>query len=65
MQTFFRFYLSQIANFSKPSIIRTNFGGEFVSKDFQDSIFNQNIKHEFSAPYSPHQMGRIERQWRI
>ena len=60
-----RFYLSQIANFSKPSIIRTDFGGEFVSKDFQDIIFNQNIKHEFSAPYSPHQMGHIERQWRI
>ena len=60
-----KFYLSQISNYPKTSVIRTDWGGEFVSKEFQGILLNQNIKHEFSAPYSPHQMGHIERQWRI
>ena len=60
-----KFYLSQIAPYGKPSIIRTDCGKEFVSKDFNNILLDNKIKHEYSTPYNPHMMGHIERQWRI
>ena len=41
--------------------IRTDHGGEFLSKDFQQYTTGRGIKHEFSAPYAPKQNGYIER----
>ena len=41
--------------------IRTDHGGEFSSKDFQQYTTGRGIKHEFSAPYAPEQNGYIER----
>ena len=59
------FYLSQIKPYGKPSIIRSDGGGEFISKEFNSILINKSIKHEYSTPYNPNQMGHIERQWRI
>lgn len=41
--------------------IRTDHGGEFSSKDFQQYTTGRGIKHEISAPYAPEQNGYIER----
>ena len=58
------FYLSQIAPYGKPTIVRTDCGQEFASKEFNQILVDRNIKHEYSTPYNPHMMGHIERQWR-
>ena len=44
--------------------LRTDNGGEFVSKEFEAVLVQNNIRHEFCAPYSPHQNGTAERNWR-
>ena len=41
----------------------TDNGTEFLSNDFKDIMLDKNIRHEKSCPYSPHQMGHIERCW--
>ena len=60
-----KLYISQIKPYGSPVIVRTDGGGEFVSKDFNSVLLDHSIKHEYSSPYSPHMMGHIERQWRI
>ena len=59
-----KFYLAQIAPYGHPSIVRTDNGTEFTSKEFNNILIDKGIKHEYSAPYNPHMMGHIERQWR-
>ena len=44
--------------------LRSDNGGEFVSNKFGDTLIANSIKHEKSAPYSPHQNGTVERAWR-
>ena len=44
--------------------LRSDNGGEYVSKEFEAVMLKNNIKHEFSAPRSPHQNGTAERCWR-
>lgn len=44
--------------------IRTDNGTEFTSAEFKTCMVKNHIKHEFSAPYSPHQNGTVERSWR-
>ena len=44
--------------------LRSDNGGEFTSNKFADSLVANSIKHEKSAPYSPHQNGTVERGWR-
>ena len=43
--------------------VRTDGGGEFKSKEFNDIILEHAIRHEKSCPHSPHQLGCIERCW--
>ena len=45
-------------------IKRSNNGLEFKSNDFQSLLHRNNIKHDTSAPYSPHQNETAERNWR-
>ena len=65
-----KFY-SDCAQFGNVKRIRTDEGwgggggrGEYISKNFT-SITNRCIKHEMTAPHSPHQNGTSERWWRI
>ena len=47
--------------------LRTDNGGEFISKAFEDILIKHKIRHEFTCPYSPHQNGgerTAERNWR-
>ena len=44
--------------------VRSDNGGEFTSKEFETLLIQNRIKHEKSAPYSPHQNGTAERSWR-
>ena len=45
--------------------LRSDNESEFKSNDFQRLLCDNNIPHETSAPYSPHQNGTAERNWRI
>ena len=41
--------------------LRTDNGGEYLSKEFNSYLHSRGIKHELSAPYSPAQNGVAER----
>lgn len=47
---------------SQLKIIKTDNGGEFVSRDFNQFCVQKGIKHELTAPYSPQQNGVVERK---
>ncbi|CAG9839428.1 unnamed protein product [Diabrotica balteata] len=50
---------------NKIKILRSDQGkGEYINNDFQDFIRKNGILHECSAPYTPQQNGRSERQLR-
>ena len=51
-------------NSSPVQRVRSDNGGEFICKEFTDVLLQNKIKHERSAPYSPHQNGTVERGWR-
>ena len=43
---------------------RSDNGSEYASAEFRHVMTKNKIKHEFSAPYSPHMNGTSERAWR-
>ena len=43
--------------------LRSDGGGEYDNKAFDEFCFAQGIKREMTAPYSPHQNGDAERRW--
>ena len=49
---------------SNVKAIRSDNGGEYTSQAYADLLLSKNIKHEYTAPYSPHQNGTAERCWR-
>lgn len=57
-------FFADIAPYGKIKCIRSDNGTEFTSKEFQSIISKNAIRHETSAPYSPHQNGTPERNWR-
>ena len=57
-------FLADITPYGKVSCIRSYNGSEFTGKAFQTLLRERGIKHETSAPYSPHQNGTAERHWR-
>ena len=44
--------------------MRSDNGGEYISKNVEELLVNMKVKHELTSPYSPHQNGCAERQWR-
>ncbi|KAJ8358742.1 hypothetical protein SKAU_G00152670 [Synaphobranchus kaupii] len=52
------------APYGKVKCMRSDNGTEFTSRDFQTLLRKNGIRHETSAPYSPHQNGTAERGWR-
>lgn len=60
----FKQYLSDIAPFGTVKAVRSDQGGEFLSKEFGSLLTDNKIKHEKTCPYSPHQNGKAERAWR-
>ena len=57
-------FLADTSPYGSVKRFRTDNGTEFTSQDFRTLLIKNCIKHEFSAPYSPHQNGTVERSWR-
>ena len=57
-------FLADVAPFGKIKRIRTDNGTEFKSNNFESLLRKNLIRHETSAPYSPHPNGTVERMWR-
>ena len=43
--------------------LRSDDGGEYDDKAFDEFCFAQGIKHEMTAPFPPHQNGDANRRW--
>ena len=57
-------FLADAAPYGEVKRLRSDNGTEYTSKEFQSLCVRNRIKHEQSAPYSPHQNGTAERGWR-
>ena len=57
-------FLADVSPYGSVKRLRTDNGSEFTNKEFRSLLVNNCIRHEFSAPYSPHQNGTVERSWR-
>ena len=57
-------FLADTAPFGTVKRLRSDNGGEYVSDKFKSFLLDNHIKHELTAPYSPHQNGTAERAWR-
>lgn len=57
-------FLADMAPYGKVKCIRSDNGTEFTGSEYQALLSRSGIRHETSAPYSPHQNGTAERNWR-
>ena len=57
-------FLADCAPYGDVRCIRSDNGTEFMSETYQSLLRKNKIEHDPSAPYSPHQNGTAERQWR-
>ena len=57
-------FLADVASYGKFKCLRSDNGTEFISEPFEILLLKDSMKHEKSAPYSPHQNGTAERRWR-
>lgn len=57
-------FLADISPYGTVKCVRSDNGTEIMCKEFQTLLRKNNIRHETSAPYSPHQNGTAERGWR-
>lgn len=56
-------FLADTAPLGKVKCIRSDNGGEFIGKEFNSLLRENQIKHETSAPHAPHQNGTADRAW--
>lgn len=57
-------FIADVAPYGKIKCIRSDNSTEFTGQEFQSLLRRNGIRHETSAPYSPHQNGTVERVWR-
>ena len=66
-------FLADVSPFGKVKCLRSDLtvkrlrsdnGSEFISKEFEALLVSHGIRHEKSAPHSPHQNGTAEMSWR-
>ncbi|CAB3992128.1 Retrovirus-related Pol poly from transposon TNT 1-94 [Paramuricea clavata] len=57
-------FLADSSPYGKIKCIRSDNGTEFTNNAYKSLLVRNKIKHETSAPYSPHQNGTAERNWR-
>ena len=56
-------FLADTAPFGRVKRVRSDNGTEFTGQKFKSILRENKIRHETSAPYSPHQNGTVERAW--
>ena len=56
-------FLADASPFGRVKRVRSDNGTEFTSHKFKSMLRENRIRHETSAPYSPHQNGTVERAW--
>lgn len=56
--------MADSAPYGKVKCVRSDSGTEFTSDAFRSLLRKNKIRHEMSAPYSPHQHGTAEQYWR-
>ncbi|CAB4019984.1 myosin heavy fast skeletal muscle, partial [Paramuricea clavata] len=54
-------FLADAAPFGRVKRVRSDNGTEFTNHKFKSILRENGIRHETSAPYSPHQNGTVER----
>ena len=57
-------FIADVSPYGKIKCMRSDNGTEYTSSHFQTLLSKNAIRHETSAPYSPHQNGTAERNWR-
>lgn len=57
-------FLADIAPYENVTCIRSDNGAEFTGQGYQVLLRRNRIRHETSAPYTPHQNGTAECNWR-
>ena len=57
-------FLADIAPYGRIKRLRSDNGTEYTSNEFNNLLVKNQIKHEYSSPYSAHQNGTAERNWR-
>ena len=57
-------FLADSAQYGTVKKLRADNAGEYVSDEFEGILIENKISHQSSAPYSPHQNGTAERNWR-
>ena len=60
----FQMFVADVRPYGEIKRVRMDNGGEFTSEAFKSYLRDNKIKPEYTAPYSPHQNGTAERQWR-
>ena len=49
----------------KPGTLVSDGGGEYISNVFKHYCRNQGVRFENSAPYTPEENGKVEKNWGI
>ena len=57
-------FIADTAPYAKIKRVRSDGGTEYTGNSFKTLMVKNGIRHETSAPYSPHQNGTAERNWR-
>ncbi len=57
-------FLADVAPYGDVKCMRTDNGTEYVNSKVEELFLQYKIRHEKSSPYSPHQNGTAERNWR-
>lgn len=62
----FKKYNAKIKNLFSHGVrvLHSDNGGEYTSKEFKEYLASEGISHELTAPYTPEQNGRAERELR-
>ena len=57
-------FLADVAPYGTRKCMRSDGGGEFISREFESLLLKNGIWHEGSCPNSPRQNDNDERHWR-
>jgi len=57
-------FLADVAPYGRPKEIHSDNGTKYTNKEFRQTLRDNYIKQTTTAPYSPFQNGKSERNWR-